>query len=482
MNRADQGFAIAAACAALLLAGCEVGPDYVRPQVATPSSFQVPQGWKVAEPHDADIPADWWRLFNDAQLGDLERRVAESNQTLAQQAAALRQARALVQSAQANLFPMLNLNAGSTRNKASAGAIGLAQGMIYDNYALAVQATWEPDLWGSVRRTIEADTAAMQASAGQVAATRLSLQSQLAADYFQLRADDAQKQLLTDTVAAYRKTLDLTQSRFEQGVAARTDVLQAEGQLRTTEAQLIDVGVQRAQLEHAIAVLTGLPASDFHIPESPLGSNVPAIPLTVPSALLERRPDIATAERSAASASAQIGVAKAAFFPALSLGASTGFQNVAFSNLVSQPNSVWAFSPQILQPLFDAGLRAAAVDQAVAAYDQSVANYREVVLEAFQNVEDNLAAASILAHEIEVQRAAVEAARQTLVLTDSQYREGVVDYLNVLVAQTTLLTNQLTELGLRSREYVASVQLIAALGGGWDGNAGTQPDEKVSAR
>ncbi|MDE2343821.1 MAG: efflux transporter outer membrane subunit [Betaproteobacteria bacterium] len=480
MSRTDAKLRWSAVAATLLLAGCAMGPDYVRPQAATPASFQVPPGWKVAEPHDADIPADWWQLFRDQRLGDLERRVAESNQTLAQKEAALRQARALVQTAQAGLFPTLNLNVGSTRNRASAGAIGLAQGMIYDNYLLSTQASWEPDLWGSVRRTIESNTAAMQASAGQVAATRLTLQSQLAADYFQLRADDSQKRLLSDTVAAYRQSLALTQSRFDQGVAAKTDVLQAESQLRSAEAQLLDVGVQRAQLEHAIAVLIGMPASDFHIPESPLEGNVPPIPLTIPSALLERRPDIAAAERSAAAASAQIGVAKAAFFPTLTLNGSEGFQNRAYSHLVTQPNNMWAFSPQILQPLFDAGLRAAAVDQAVASYDQSVANYREVVLEAFQNVEDNLAAASILSHEIEVQRSAVESARQTLTLTESQYREGVVGYLNVLSAQTTLLTSQLTELSLRSREYVASVQLIVALGGGWDRSDGTQPDAMVA--
>ncbi|MDE1981017.1 MAG: efflux transporter outer membrane subunit [Betaproteobacteria bacterium] len=480
MNRTDAKLRRGMLVAALFLSGCAVGPDYKRPPAATPASFQVPPGWKIAEAHDADIPADWWQLFHDPLLGDLERRVAESNQTLAQKDAALRQARALVQTAQAGLFPTLNLNAGSTRNRASAGAIGLAQGMIYDNYLLSTQASWEPDLWGSVRRTIESNTAAMQASAGQLAATRLSLQSQLAADYFQLRADDSQKRLLADTVAAYRQSLTLTQSRFEQGVAAKTDVLQAEAQLRSTEAQLLDVGVQRAQLEHAIAVLVGTPPSDFHIPESTLDGKMPAIPLTVPSVLLERRPDIAAAERSAAAASAQIGVAKAAFFPALTLNGSYGFQNRAYSNLVTQPNNMWAFSPQILQPLFDAGLRAAAVDQAVASYDQSVANYREVVLEAFQNVEDNLAAASILSHEIEVQRSAVESARQTLVLTESQYREGVVGYLNVLSAQTTLLTSELTELSLRSREYVASVQLIVALGGGWDHLEGTQPDTMVA--
>jgi len=452
----------------LLLGGCALGPDYVRPKVETPASFEVPQGWKMAEAHDAEIPADWWKLFQDPLLAELESKVATSNQTLAQKEAALRQARALVQTAEAGFFPTLNANVNSTRNRASAGAIGLAQGMIYDNYLLSAQASWEPDLWGSIRRSVEANTATMQATAGQLAASRLSLQSQLAVDYFQLRADDAQKQLLADTVAAYKQFLDLTQSRFDAGIAARTDVLQAEGQLRTAEAQLLDVGVQRSQLEHAIAVLTGSPPSGFHIAEIPLGAEIPQIPLTVPSVLLERRPDIAAAERGAAAASAQIGVAKAAFFPTVTLNGAVGFQNRAYSNLVSQPNNMWAFSPQLLQPLFDGGLRAAGVDQAVAGYDLAVANYREVVLEAFQNVEDNLAAASILSHEIQVQQQAVEAARQTLSLTDSQYREGIVGYLNVITAQATLLTSQITEISLRSREYVAGVQLIVALGGGWE--------------
>ena len=469
MNPADQIFRVTVLMLVVALtSGCAVGPDYTRPAVPTPQSFNVPTGWKVAEPHDAEIPADWWKMFNDPVLADYEQRVSQSNQTLAQREAALRQARALVQIAQAGLFPTLNAAAGTTRNRASAGAIGLAQGRIYDNYLLAAQASWEPDLWGSIRRSIEANTASMQASAGQLAASRLSLQSQLAVDYFQLRADDAQKKLLAETVDAYQKFLDLTRSRFEQGVAAQTDVLQAEGQLRSTEALLLDVGIQRAQLEHAIAVLTGAPASDFHVPESPLGANIPQIPLTVPSVLLERRPDVASAERSAAAASAQIGVAKAAFFPALSINGAMGFQNSAYNNLVNQPNSMWSLSPQFLMPIFNAGLLSAGVDQAVAAYDQSVANYREVVLEAFQNVEDNLVAADVLAHEIKVQNEAVRAAQSTLTLTASQYREGVVNYLSVITAQTTLLNNELTELNLHSRQYAASVQLIVALGGGWD--------------
>ncbi len=451
-----------------LLAGCTVGPDYVRPQAPTPATFNVPAGWKVAQAQDAQIPPDWWRLFKDAQLDQLEARVAPANQTLAQREAALRQARALVDSAQAGLFPTLSLNADKTRNRASAGAIGLAQGLVYDNYLTDVQASWEPDLWGAIRRGIESNVASLQASAGQLAATRLTLQTQLAADYFQLRADDTQRQLLADTVSADQRFLDLTQSRFDQGVAARTDILQAETQLRSVQAQLLDVGVQRSQLEHAIAVLVGEPASGFHLPNMPLDQAPPPVPLTVPSALLERRPDIASAERSAASASAQIGVAQAAFFPTVTIGGNLGYQNRAYNNLVSQPNSMWAFAPQIQLPLFDGGLRAAALDQARAGYDQAVANYREIVLEAIQNVEDNLAAASILSSELGVQQQAVQAADQTLRLTDDQYRQGTVGYLNVLTAQTVLLSNQLTEIALRSRQFVAHVQLVTALGGGWD--------------
>lgn len=453
---------------ALLLAGCMVGPDYVQPTAPTPSTFQVPAGWKVAQAQDAQIPSDWWRVFKDPQLDQLEVRVAPANQTLAQREAALRQARALVDSARAGLFPTLTLNADKTRNRASAGAIGLAQGMVYDNYLTDLQTSWEPDLWGAIRRGVEANVANLQASAGQLAATRLTLQSQLAADFFQLRADDTQRQLLAHTVEADQRFLELTQSRFKQGVAARTDVLQAETQLRSVQAQWLDVGVQRAQLEHAIAVLVGEPASGFHLPDLPLNQAPPAIPLTLPSALLERRPDIASAERSAAAASAQIGVAQAAFFPTISIGGNLGYQNRAYNNLISQPNNMWAFAPQVQLPLFDGGLRAAALDQARASYDQAVANYREIVLEAIQNVEDNLAAASILSGELTVQQQAVEAAAQTLRLTEDQYRQGTVGYLNVLTAQTVLLSNQLTEIALRSRQFVAHVQLVTALGGGWN--------------
>jgi|APCry1669193128_1035447.scaffolds.fasta_scaffold00156_18 NodT family efflux transporter outer membrane factor (OMF) lipoprotein len=473
----NQSFALSVMALTVLslLSGCAMGPNYAKPAVANPASFNIPAGWKMAQPQDADIPSDWWKIFNDTQLNQLEERVVLSNQTLAQKEAALRQARALVQSAEAGLFPTLNGNAAESRNKSSGGAIGLAQGRIYNNFLLNAQASWEPDLWGSVRRTIEANTANYQASASQLAAARLTLQSQLAVDYFQLRADDALTVLLTDTVKAYRQNLDLTNSRMSAGIAAETDVLQAESQLRGAEAQLIDVGVQRGQLEHAIAVLTGVAPSGFSIAPTPLGTDTVQLPISVPSAIVERRPDIAAAERAAAAASAQIGVAKAAFFPTLTLGGATGFQNNSSGALLTQPNAAWSFSPQLSLPIFDGGLRSANLTQAEAAYEGAVANYREVVLEAFQNVEDNLTAASLLTNEIHVQNQAVVAAHKTLNLTEAQYKAGIVGYLNVIVAQTTLLTSKTTEVSLRSRHYVASVQLITALGGGW--NASQLPHE-----
>jgi NodT family efflux transporter outer membrane factor (OMF) lipoprotein len=466
--KTSLSLSIMALAAFSVLSGCVMGPNYVKPTVANPASFNIPTGWKIAQPQDADIPADWWKTFNDAQLNQLEERVVLSNQTLAQKEAALRQARALVQSAEAGLFPTLTGNALESRNKTSAGAVGLAEGRIYNNFLLNVQASWEPDLWGSVRRTIEANAANFQASAGQLAAARLTLQSQLAVDYFQLRADDALTVLLTDTVKAYRQNLDLTNSRMSAGVAAETDVLQAESQLRSAEAQLIDVGVQRGQLEHAIAVLTGVAPSGFSIAPIPLGADTTQLPISVPSAIVERRPDIAAAERGAAAANAQIGVAKAAFFPTITLGGAAGFQNSSSGALLTRPNTAWSFSPQLSLPILDGGLRSANLSQAEAAYDGAVANYREVVLEAFQNVEDNLTAASLLTHELEVQQKAVAAARKTLDLTEAQYKAGIVGYLNVIVAQTTLLTSETTEVSLRSRHYVASVQLIVALGGGWN--------------
>ena len=453
----------------LTLSGCEVGPDYVKPTSPTANSFRVPEGWKVASAHGTPIPARWWTLFQDPTLEQLEVQVAQANQTVAQQEAAWRQSQALVRSTQAGLFPTLNLFAAESRNRASANGVVLANGLIYNNDMAALQANWVPDLWGSVRRSIEANQASAQADANQVAATLLSLQSELAVDYYQLRTDDAESALLTETVKAYQKSLDLTVNRKKSGVAADTDILLAENQLETAKAQLIDVEVQRSQMEHAIAVLMGKVPSEFRLPPLPLGDGYPKPPLTIPSVLLERRPDIAVAERQAASASANIGVAQAAFYPNLTLTGNYGYQNSAYSNLFALPNQNWSIGPQLFQPLYDAGLRLANLDQARAGFDQAVANYRQIVLNAFQNVEDNLATEEILTREITVQQRAVKAAARTVVLTDQQYRSGTVDYLNVIIAQTSLLTGQVNEVTLRGRAFVAAAQLIAALGGGWDG-------------
>lgn len=450
----------------MAMAGCAMGPDYTRPVLDTPAAFRIPEGWKIAEAGGAPIPAKWWELFGDSKLNELEESLIKNNATLAQQEAAMRQAQAAVDSASAGLFPTLNVGASTSRAKASGSAVGIGQGLIYSNYATSLQASWVPDLWGSVRRSIEANVASLQASQSQLAASTLAVQSQLALDYFLLRTDDAQAQLLDDTIKAYEDNLKLNQDRFQQGVAAQTDVLQAQSQLHTARVQRMDLGLARSQLQDAIAVLVGQPSSSFTLAASPLAGMPPAVPVEIPSRLLERRPDIAVAERNAAAASAQIGVATAAFFPTITLSGNAGFQS-RYSNLITQPNSTWTLSPQMLQPLFDGGLRSANLSSTRAGFDAAVANYRAVVLAAFQNVEDNLMAADRLTHEGEAERQVVDAARRTLELTQIQYQQGTVAYLNVISAQTTLLSNQVTELTLRNRQFAAAVQLVAAMGGGW---------------
>jgi NodT family efflux transporter outer membrane factor (OMF) lipoprotein len=334
-------------------------------------------------------------------------------------------------------------------------------------YTLPVDASWEPELWGRIRRIVESQQASAQASAADLESARLSAQAALAQSYFTLRELDAQRQLLEATVAAYQKSLQLTQNRYASGVAAKTDVAQAETQLKSTQAQLIDVGVQRAQLEHAVATLIGQPASDFSIPVAPLSIAPPPIPVGVPSELLERRPDIAGAERRLAAANAQIGVAKAAFYPNLTLSAAAGIASGAFGNWFSLPSTVWALSAVVSENVFEGGLRKALTEEARAAYDATVASYRQSVLTAFQDVEDNLAALRILEDEARVQDEAVKAAQESVTLTTNQYKAGTVSYLNVIVAQTAALANESTAVAIQSRRMVASVLLIKALGGGW---------------
>ena len=460
----------ATALAAALLGGCTVGPDYVRPAVETPAAFK--EGWKQAEPRDHEDRGKWWEMFNDPLLNRLQAQVDISNQTLARAEAQFRQAAALVDSASAAYYPTLTGGVSATRSRASSttiaqpSAVPVSRGVV-TNRNLPFNAAWEADVWGRISRTVEANTAGAQASAADLEAARLSAQAQLAQNYFQLRALDAQRQLLEDTVSAYEKSLQLTQNRYTAGVVARADVVQAQTQLKATQAQAIDIGVQRAQLEHAIASLVGKPASDFSIPRAPLNAVPPPVPPALPSSLLERRPDIAAAERRMAAANAQIGVAKAAFFPALTLSAATGFQSASMEQWLTAPSRFWSIGPAVALSIFDGGLRRAATDQAIAAYDANVAAYRQTVLTGFQEVEDNLAALRILEQEAQVQDEAVKAARQSVELVTHQYKAGIVGYLNVIAVQTATLGNERAALDILNRRLAAAVLLVKALGGGW---------------
>jgi NodT family efflux transporter outer membrane factor (OMF) lipoprotein len=459
-----------------LLAACAAGPNYVRPDAAAPSAFKEAAGWKQAQPRDTELRGRWWELFGDPLLNDLQEQVLISNQTLAQAEARFRQAHALVQGARAGYFPTITGNLSSNRSRSSSttsaapSATPIQRGVI-SSRSLSVGASWEPDLWGRVRRTVESDEASAQASAADLEAARLSAQAELAQNYFQLRALDSQQQLFADTVAALERSLQLTENRYKVGVAARVEVVQATAQLKTTQAQALDLGVQRAQLEHAIALLIGKAPSEFTLPPEPLTLAAPPVPLGVPSALLERRPDIAAAERRIAAANAQIGVAQSAYFPSLTLTGSVGYQSASFAQWLTAPSRFWAIGPALAATLFDAGLRRSQSDQAIAAFDASVAAYRQTVLASLQEVEDNLAALRILEQEAQIQDEAVQAARQSVELTLNQYKAGTVNYLNVITVQATALSNERAAVDILNRRLAASVLLIRALGGGWHADA-----------
>ncbi|KVC89522.1 RND transporter [Burkholderia ubonensis] len=463
---------------AVLLAGCAVGPDYHRPDTPMPAAFkEAPAGWKVAQPADGADRGAWWRVYGDPQLDALIDKLNASNQTVAQSAAAYRQARALVAEARAAYFPTVGLTASGSRSRSPRASLssgssssfgGGSSGSIGNSYSVGLDASWEPDLWGKVSRTVGAQRAGEAAAAADLANARLSQQATLAQTYFQLRTADTLQMLLDDTVASYARSLQLTQNRYAQGVAARADVIQAQTQLQSAQAAAIDNGVARAQYEHAIATLIGEPASTFSLPPLPLAAEPPVTPVGVPSALLERRPDIAAAERRAAAANEQIGVAISAFFPTLTLSAQGGVQSSVWSNLFTLPARFWTVGPQLAATLFDAGLRAAQTEAARATYDQDVAAYRLSVLTAFQDVEDNLASQRILAREIDVQRQAVDSAEHALAIVTNQYKAGTVDYLNVLTAQTTAFSAHQKLATIAGQRMVSSVGLVKALGGGWD--------------
>jgi NodT family efflux transporter outer membrane factor (OMF) lipoprotein len=452
--------------------------------VQSPAAYKETDGWKLAQPKDDVLHGKWWELFDDPQLNALEQQVNVSNQNIAGAFASFLQARALVKQARAQYYPTLTTSPSISRSRSSASlaqsGAGTATGAgtaiagtaatpgTFTDYDLPFDASWAPDLWGRVRNTVNSNVAAAQASAADLENTRLTAQAELAVDYYQLRTQDSLKQLLDATVVAYQESLQVNQALYETGIGADEAVAQAEVQLQSTQAQDTNLGIARAQYEHAIALLVGQPASTFSLPVEPLKANPPAIPLGVPSQLLERRPDVAANERLMAQANAQIGIAKAAYYPTLTLSATGGFESSSIANWLTWPSRFWSVGPTLAETLFDAGLRTATVEQFQAAYDQTVASYRQTVLTAFQQVEDNLAALRILSTQTQQQDAAVNAARRYLAIATDRYKLGLDPYLDVITAQTTLLSNQQTAVSLRMQQLTDSVQLIEALGGGWD--------------
>lgn len=454
----------------VLAGGCSVGPNYHRPSAPVPGAYKEFKGWKVAAPNDTIDRGAWWSIYRDPTLDGLERQVNVSNQTLKQDEAAYEEARAEVREQQSAFFPSLGVTSQIQRQRAGGGGAvgGGGGGLAITSYSLQGTATWEPDIWGKIRRNVESSVANAQATAAQLAAARLSTQAQLATAYFQLRYADSLKGLLDETVKSYQRSLEITKNQYAAGTAARSDVINAEAQLLSAQASAINVGVQRAQDEHAIALLAGKPPAAVSIPPRSLAERVPIVPASVPSALLERRPDIAEAERQMQRENALIGVQVAAYFPTVDLSATFGYAGNPAAALFSASNQVWSLMASASETLLSGGQRSAAVAAARATYDQSVANYRQTVLAAFQNVEDELSSLRVLGQQIGVNQAAVQAARRAVEITLNEYQAGTVTYTTVITAQVTLLNAQEAALLVQQNRLIASVALVQALGGGWD--------------
>ena len=455
----------------VLWTGCDLAPKYSTPEVQTPGAFKeltaeqskTVDGWKTAQPQDTAIRGNWWETFHDSSLNALETQVAGSNQNVAAALANFQAARAIVKQSRSQYFPTVGAGASADRSHQASPTASTAT-----EYAAGFDAEWELDLWGRIHNTVEASSREAQATSADLAGVQLTVQAEVAADYFQLRALDAQKRLLEATVISYQESLQLTEAQSRAGLLSGQDTAQAETLLDITRAQLTDLGIQRSLLEHAIATLVGTPASLFSIAEDAQTGQAVAIPYGVPSQLLERRPDIAAAERRVAEANAQIGVARAAYFPTITLSGSIGVQGSSLGNLASGPGLVWSVGAALAQTLFDGGKRKAVTEQAQAVYRGTVANYRQTVLVAFQETEDNLATLRILSQELEQQNAAVDASKRYLALATARYQAGADTYLNVITAQVLLLDNQRTTTNLRMQQMTSSVQLVKALGGGWD--------------
>ena len=457
--------------AVLQFTGCTVGPKYHPPVVQAPAAYKELGDWKPAQPNDQNLGGSWWTIFQDPQLDALEQQINVGNQNLKAAEAQFRQARAALLYNRADYYPTGTVGASATRQRISSRrppATSIFDGITYNDFVLPFSVSYQVDVWGRVRKNVESYREQAQASAADLATVNLSMHADLAIDYFQARSLDAEEQLLNSTVTEYEQALELNENRFQGGIASEVEVEQAKTQLQTTRAAAIDVGVLRSQYEHAVAILIGKPPAEFNLPALPLTAPPPHVPISMPSELLERRPDIAAAERRVASANAQIGVAKSAYYPTISLGASGGFESSAITTLLNGPSGLWSVGLSAVGTIFDGGRRRALTDQARAAYDFQVAAYRENVLTGFQQVEDNLAAVRILENEAKVQDEAVAAAQRSLDLSVTRYKGGVTSYLEVITAQSAALTDEVTAVNILGRRMANTVLLIQALGGGWD--------------
>jgi NodT family efflux transporter outer membrane factor (OMF) lipoprotein len=481
MNNLRFTLAICSTLTTLLLSGCMVGPKYHTPPAVaqappatykeSPTQFQDTDGWKVAQPQDAMLHGKWWEIYNDPELNALEERLNIDNQNIKQFFANFMEARTLIAQARSQLYPTVSVGPSYQRAKTSSnlGTSSVANpGRQSSVGSLPATVSWEPDLWGRVRSTIHEQQYNAQLSAADLENERLTEQASLATFFFEIRGQDALQAILNDTVEADKKALELTQAQYDTGVGDRISVVEAQNTLQNVQAQAINLGVARSQFEHAIAMLVGANASDFSIPVKPVSVSPPPIPIGLPSSLLERRPDIAASERNMAAANAEIGIATAAYYPDLTLSASGGFESSTFKHLFDWPSRFWSIGPTVSETVFDAGLRRATVRQFVEVYNANVAGYRQTVLTGFQQVEDALASVRILSQQLIQQQQAVTSAEEFVTLETARYQTGIDPYVDVVTAQTTLLTDRQSVANLRVQEMTASVQLIEALGGGWD--------------
>jgi NodT family efflux transporter outer membrane factor (OMF) lipoprotein len=470
-QRQSLGWIVASVAGTLLFTGCAVGPKYRTPSLPTPPAYKEIGNWKTAQPNDNNLGGNWWEIFQDSELNALEQQINVSNQNLKAAVAQYQQSRAALRYVRADYYPTVTASPSATRERFSNNrppASSGFDGLTFNDFVLPLNLSYQVNAWGRVSRNVESFREQAQASAGDLAVVSLSMHAALAVDYFAARTLDAEEKLLQDTVTQYQQAFQLNEDRYEGGLASEVEVEQARTILETTRAQMIDVGVARAQFEHATAVLLGKAPADFTLPPLPLTAPPPPIPVGIPSELLERRPDIAAAERRVASANAQVGLAKAAYYPLVNILGTGGFESGTITTLLQGPSALWSVGASAAVTVFDVGRRRAFNDQAKAAYDSSVAFYRETVLSSFQQVEDNLAALRVLEQEAGVQETAVQAAQRSLDLSNTRYEGGVTSYLEVITAQNAALSDEVTAVNILGRRMASAVLLMEALGGGWN--------------